>query len=265
MKFFCKALLREPGKSFINAIAQDEKHSKPDYQKARDEFLVYAKTLKNLGVTPTICPADESFPDGNFVEDPYFVLSDKLIIELNPGTASRKDEYTSLQSYLPKHLPVYKISKEFTIDGGDILKDGKNIYIGLSKRTQQNAIDAFNNIVSPHGYQVHALPVPEGLHLKSGMTRVTHKNYVIQQPFESILKTMQRDDPTIKYFIVPKEENHAANVLAINGQIIIPDSCPETRKYIRQYYSDEKIHEVSTEQVRLVDGALTCSSLLFKN
>lgn len=264
MKFFTRGILREPGKSFINAIAQDPDHVKPDYEKAMAEYHEYAKTLQKIGIITTICPADENFPDGNFVEDTYFILGDKLIIELNPGTPSRKNEYTTLKHYLPKDLPLHIIPKEFTIDGGDILKDGKDIYIGLSKRTQQQAIAAFDDIVNKLGYHVHAVIVPEGLHLKSGMTRVTHKNYVIQKSFETILQAMKEKDPGIKYYVVPEDEKHAANVLAINDHIMIPDLCPNTREYISQFYSPEKIHEVSTQQARLVDGALTCSSLLLR-
>jgi dimethylargininase len=264
MKLCTHAILREPAKNFVNAIAQDPDHIKPDYEKAMAEYREYAKTLREIGVMTTLCPADEDFPDGNFVEDTYFVLSDKLIIELNPGASSRKDEYKTLRSFLPAKLPLYIIPKEFTIDGGDILKDKKDIYIGISTRTQQEAIDAFNEMVKEHGYRVHAVQVPEGLHLKSGMTRVTHKNFVIQQSFESILQLMKEKDEEVKYFIVPQEEKHAANVLAVNGHIMIPDNCPKTREYIQKFYPDEKIHEISTEQVRLVDGALTCSSLLFR-
>ena len=261
MKFF--ALLREPSKSVVNAIALDPNHSLPDYEKVMNEYREYIKALEKTGLSIKMCPADEAFPDGHFVEDPYFVLSNKLIIELNPGASSRKNEFTSLQAHLLTHLPLRVIPKEFTIDGGDILKDGKNIYIGLSTRTSQAAIDAFESIVIKEGYVVHALPVPEGLHLKSGLTRVMSKNYVIQESFEPLMKIMQEKVQDIRYFIVPEQEKHAANVLAVNGHILLPDNCPHTKAYVEQFYQAENIHEVSTQQVRLVDGALTCSSLLF--
>lgn len=264
MKFFSHAILREPAKSIKNAIAQNPNHIQPDYDETMKEYQSYVKALQEMGVMTKVCPADEDFPDGNFVEDPYFILGDKLIIELNPGAPSRQNEYTTLKPYLPKDLPLYVLPKEFTIDGGDILKDGKDIYIGLSKRTQQAAIDAFASIVKKHGYRVHAVPVPEGLHLKSGMTRVIPKHYVIQQSFEKMVQVLQKNNSDINYFVVPEEEKHAANVLAFNGHIMLPDACPETKKYVEKFYPSHKIHEVSTQQTRLIDGALTCSSLLLR-
>ncbi len=257
------AILRKPAKSFVNAIAQDENHPKPDYEKAASEHSSYAKALQKMGIATFICPPSENFPDGNFVEDPYFVI-DECIIELNPGAPSRKDEYTTLEPYLPANLPVFVIPKKYTIDGGDILKDGNDIYIGLSKRTQIGAIEHFAEIVEKYHYRVHAVPVPEGLHLKSGMTCVTNKNFVIQQSFEPILQELQQRDSSIKYFIVPDSEKHAANVLISNHHLMMPDNCPKTKVYISKFYPEQHIHEVSTDEVRKVDGALTCGSLLFK-
>jgi dimethylargininase len=264
MKFFSRAILRKPGKSFINAIAQDPHHQKPDYEKALAEYMNYAKTLEKMNLDVSICEPDENFPDGNFVEDTHLIVGDKIIIELNPGAPSRAGEPMSLAPHLPTHLPKHILSKQYTIDGGDILKDVKKIYIGLSTRTQHGAIEELAAVVKPLGYQVEAIAVPQGLHLKSGMTRILPKHFVIQTSFEPILKDMQTRDKEVKYFIVPEEEYFAANVLPINGKIMIPTECPKTKNYISQFYKAEDIYEVDTTQARLVDGALTCSSLLLR-
>lgn len=264
MRIFTRAILRKPGKSFVKAIAQQEDQPKPNYKLALKEYNQYAEALKKMGVDPLICEPDENFPDGNFVEDTYFILGDKLKIELNPGTPSRAGEPMSIAPYLPDHLELRVIPKEFTIDGGDILKDCKNVYVGLSKRTQQEAIRELDKILYPLGYRIKMIEVPEGLHLKSGMTCLLHNHFVIQAAFEDILKNMQRKDPTVKYFVVPPKEYFAANVLPINGKIMIPTECPQTKAYISKFYKPEDIFEVDTKQVRLVDGAITCSSLLLK-
>ena len=264
MKLFTRAILRKPGKSFVNAIAQDPHHEKPDYEKTMTEYLHYADTLRKMGLDLIICEADENFPDGNFVEDTYLILGKKVKIELNPGTPTRAGEPMSLAPHLPTDIPLQKISKEYTIDGGDILKDGKNIYVGLSKRTQQEAINELSEIATPLGYHVHTISVPQGLHLKSGMTCILPNHFIIQQAFENILKKMQETDPRIQYFVVPPEESYAANVLPINNKIMIPTGCPIAKQYIAQYYSEQDIYEVDTQQARLVDGALTCSNLLLR-
>jgi len=272
---YTHAIVRTPAKSIVNAIAEDPNHEKPDYTKTLKEFREYVKTLKNMGLKIRICPADEENPDSIFVEDTHLILGNKLIIELNPGAPSRQTEPAALSKYLPTDIELMKVSKKYTIDGGDILKNGKILYIGLSKRTQQEAIDEIATMVQPLGYQVCAIMVPQGLHLKSGMTcfrtkptalnldkKATH--FVIQACFEEILKALQKQDPHITYFVVPPEESHAANLRTVNDKILLPTGCPITEAHLRKFYPKDNIFTVNTQQVRSVDGALTCSSLLLK-
>lgn len=264
VNIFTRAILRKPGKSFINAIAQDANREKPDYEKSLAEYLNYANTLEKMGVSVKMIEADEAFPDGNFVEDTHLILDDKIIIELNPGTPSRAGEPMGLSAHLPADIPKVALSKRYTIDGGDILQDGKKVYVGISKRTEQGAIDELAKIITPLGYTVKAIKVPQGLHLKSGMTCMKPNHFIIQHTFASILRQMQLEDPSIQFYIVLPEEGYVANVLAFNGKIMIAAGCPFAKTYISQYYAADDIYEVDTEQVRLVDGALTCSCLLLK-
>lgn len=263
MTSFTRALLRKPGKSFVNAIAQDPHHPKPDYEKAMAEYERYANALKQAGLELHLCEPDERFPDGNFVEDSYLILDRDMVIELNPGAPSRAGEPMSLAPYLPKGLPLRQLSKQYTIDGGDILKDDRTLYVGISTRTQREAIDELAALVKPLDYRVHALPVPCGLHLKSGMTAFLPNHFLVQHAFEPLLQSMRLMNDEIHYFVVPEEEHFAANVLPVNGNIIIPSACPVTKAHLSQFYPPDNIIEVDTHQVRLVDGAITCCSLLF--
>lgn len=259
------AFLRRPAESIVNGISQDPSRQKPDPTQFMQQYGHYVDALKSMGLSINICDADEKFPDGNFVEDTHLILDadgEKVMIELNPGAQSRAGEPISLREFLPSHVIKHVLDKQFTIDGGDILEDRKTLYVGLSARTQQGAIDNLSQIAEQYGYRVRALSVPEGLHLKSGMTCMLPGHFIIQASFEKILKDLQREDALIQYFIVPPEESYAANVLPINGKIMIPGGCPKTKEYITQFYAPENILEVDTSQARLVDGALTCSSLL---
>ena len=106
----------------------------------------------------------------------------------------------SLAPFLPiRRYPRQLLSKQFTIDGGDILKDGKKLYVGLSTRTQQGAMNELAEIVTPLGYQVYPIHVPQGLHLKSGMTHLLPNHFVIQAVFETILQEMQSTNSEITF------------------------------------------------------------------
>ena len=262
--FFNRAVLRQPGEEIINGLSQNPQHEKPNFKLALAQHVHYAETLRKIGLLPLIHLANKEFPDGCFTEDTHLILNE-VVIRLNPGTPSRSKEPDSLQRSLPKDRPYERIPNDFTIDGGDILVCNKRIYVGLSSRTQPQAITALEKIVTKYQYQVLSVPVPEGLHLKTGMTAVNPDTFLVQKPFLEILKSLHAElNEEKNYFIVPPEEEFAANVLPLNDAIIIPPNCPKTKAFLLNYFSEDKINEVDTSEFRKVDGALTCLSIPYR-
>lgn len=256
-----RALMRKPGQNIINGLSMGGHAQKPDFEQALAEHQRYTDLLRELHIEVQVLDADPDFPDGLFVEDPYLVV-DRHIIELNPGTPSRRLEYTSLKPFLPKTDHYHIIPKAFRIDGGDILQDEELIFVGLTQRTELKAINALQGFLPQH--QVIPIPVTKGLHLKSAMTRIAPRKYIMQPhiltEFERVADAYQI---TATILTVPVEEAHAANMLHVNEHIIMPEQCHITREKLQRYYPDTHIHELNTTQVRLIDGAITCCSLLF--
>lgn len=254
------AILRAPSESIVNGLSQHQSDEKPNYKKALFQHKKYSETLEKLGLKTCICDAKEEFSDGCFVEDTHLVLPE-VTMRLNPGAPSRAQEPESLSEFFPRDRSYRCIPSDLKIDGGDILVSGKKIYVGLSNRTQKSSADFLRMELKKYNYDVISVPVPEGLHLKSGVTLVCSNIFVIQKPFESILKEIFEYKT---YFVVPENEDFAANVLPLNGEIIIPTQCPKTKEFILQYYPEDKIHQVDTTEFRKVDGALTCLSIPMK-
>lgn len=261
---FNRAILRKPGKEIINGLSQHASTNKPDFNTALEQHTRYAGTLKTLGLFPLVNEAVEAFPDGCFTEDTHLILPE-VCIRLNPGAPSRAAEPDSLLPSLPTDRPLKRIPLPYTIDGGDILVSGNKILVGLSSRTMPEAVTELKNILAEFNYQVHPLPVPDGLHLKSGMTCIKPDIFIIQQIFEPVIQSLQSKlNQSFVYHVVPAEEDFAANLLPLNGNIIIPPGCPQTKNFVRLYYAEENIHEVDTSEFRKVDGALTCLSIPYK-
>lgn len=256
------AILRAPGGEIKEALSQ-EKGERPNYEIAIEQHNNYANSLKQLGVMPIVLPADPKFPDGCFTEDTFLILPE-IVIGLNPGAPTRQQEVESLLGYIPKDRPYVKVPNDITIDGGDILVVGKKIYIGLSARTMKSAVDVINNIVSTYHYEVIAVDVPSGLHLKSGVTCLNEKVFMMHAMFEDIFKKLHGPDSNKTFYVVSPEESNAANVLPLNDGVVIPAGCPKAKAFIQQYYPSDKIIEVNTDEFRKVDGALTCLSIPFR-
>lgn len=256
-----RALMRKPGPNISTALSMDKLAKKIDFAKALAEHQDYANLLRSLAITVDVLDADLDFPDGLFVEDTYLV-ADRKIIELNPGAPSRSQEYTTLKPFLPKAVDYCRVPKHIFIDGGDILVDNDIIFVGLSQRTQAEAIPILQGFLPKH--KIIAIPVSQGLHLKSAMTRFGHRNYVVQShllaQLQHITASYSLDITTLT---VPDAEAHAANLLYLNDHIIMPNDCPLTLKKLQNHFLSSRIHLLDTTQVRLIDGAISCCSLLF--
>ena len=87
----------------------------------------------------------------------------------------------------------------------------------LSVRTNAEAVAQLRVILAPHGYTVLAMPVPESLHFKSNLTWAGGDVLVCTPSMADL--------PELKGYrlvVVPQEEAYAANVLWINGTVLMP-------------------------------------------
>jgi N-dimethylarginine dimethylaminohydrolase len=62
--------------------------------------------------------------------------------------------------------------------------------------------------------------------------------------------------------VVPKDEAQAANVLDLGSVVLMPPRCPETRAELQS----AGLHpiEIDASEFALIDGALTCLSVIFE-
>ncbi|MEI2803348.1 MAG: arginine deiminase family protein [Trichococcus flocculiformis] len=77
------------------------------------------------------------------------------------------------------HRPLVHVTEPATVDGGDVLVLGKNIYIGISTRSNAEAIRQLQNLLDKYGYTVTAVEMHDCLHLKTALTRVDEKTLLI--------------------------------------------------------------------------------------
>ena len=114
-------------------------------------------------------PALEGHADATFVEDTLLAFPE-LFILCRPGAASRQGEVDSIAAALPDDRPLVRLATPVTVDGGDVLRIGRTVFVGLSSRTNSEAIASLSEALRPHGYEVVAVNVPGALHLKTAVT-----------------------------------------------------------------------------------------------
>ena len=228
-----------------------------DLDVARTQHSQYLDKLKQLGCDVVELPAEADLPDSVFVEDVAFILPQAAVIT-RPGADSRKPETDSIIQALSPHTKLLHIREPATLDGGDVLVMGKNIFIGISTRSNQNAIDQLNEMLGSDGYTAIGVPLHDCLHLKSAVTRVDDKTLLVNKHWVDTSYFEQYD-----LIEVDPSEPHAANCLPIGDSIIYPTSFPKTGATLtaRGYH----IVSVEVDELAKAEGAVTCCSLILAN
>ena len=228
-----------------------------DLKIARAQHRAYVNTLKQIGCNVLELPAEADLPDSVFVEDTAFILPETAIIT-RPGADSRKPETDSIIQALSPHIQLIHVCEPATVDGGDVLVLGKKIFIGLSTRSNTNAIDQLNELLGEYGYTVTGVELRGCLHLKSAVTRVDDKTLLINRGWVDT-----RHFEQYMLIEVDPSEPYAANCLPIGNSLIYPTSFPRTQaKLEAQGY---KIVSVDVDELAKAEGAVTCCSLIIEN
>src|SRR5690606_10678098 len=102
-------------------------------------------------------------PDGVFIEDAAVLLPEVAFVA-RPGAASRMAEVESIIPLVAKHRPIQRITSPATLDGGDVLRIGRTLFVGESKRTNADGIADLKAIVDPFGFDGRTVEVRDCLH-----------------------------------------------------------------------------------------------------
>ena len=220
------------------------------------QHMDYVACLRKLGVTVIELPAEPSLPDSVFVEDTV-LLFDELAVLTRPGAESRRFEVASIEAAFKLYRKVItRIEEPGTMDGGDVLRIGKRVFVGLSARSNQAAIDQLQAIVAEYGYTVTAVRTHECLHLKSAVTALSDDTVLINPDWVDVGVFAD-----YRQIAIDSSEPHAANVVRIGTAILMPSSFPETLRRIEA--AGFAVSTVDVSELQKAEGAVTCCSVLF--
>ena len=250
-------ITRDVSRSILHCELTHLERTPIDIQRARAQHTEYEAALKHLGLAILSLPEEPTLADSVFVEDPALVLDECAII-LRPGADSRRPETESIAKVLAPYRKLFYIEAPARVDGGDILRVGKQIYIGLSSRSDTNAIEQIQDFLQPHGYEIHAVMVYGCLHLKSAVTQVADDTLLINPAW-----TDKKYFAGMKFIEIDPSESYAANALLIGDTILYAKAFPKTRKKLA--HAGIKIMDVDADELAKAEGALTCCSLIVQD
>ncbi|MES2137717.1 MAG: arginine deiminase family protein [Pseudomonadota bacterium] len=227
-----------------------------DAGKASAQHAAYEQALAEAGFEIVRLPELPDQPDAVFVEDTALLLDGHAVIT-RPGAASRANEVESTAAGLAAHFELHRIASGF-LDGGDVLRIGRTLYVGLSTRTDAAGIQALSKLVAPLGLAVIEARLRDCLHLKTGATFIggdASGTPVLIYDGRSV-------DPSQFIDVEPiaVDEPAAANALRAGERLIIPAGNPRTADRLRD--RGFTVVEIDVSELQKAEAGVTCMSLV---
>jgi len=248
------ALVRDVSPALASCELSFVKRQPIDMARARGQHEAYCDALRRAGLhVEFIAPAPDC-PDGVFVEDAALVL-DEVIVIARPGAASRRDEVITAASALASYRPLSFIREPGTLDGGDVMRAGRDLFVGVTARTNRDGFEQLVPIAARYGYRATAVPVTGCLHLKTAVTAIDETTLVINR---------QCVDPALfqgwTLIDAAPDEPSGADVLNANGTVFVAASAPATRDRIAR--AGYRTEAVDVSEFEKAEAGVTCLSLL---
>jgi dimethylargininase len=228
-----------------------------DIARAQAQHRTYEECLEELGARVISLPAEPGLPDSMFVEDPVVVVDEIAVIN-RMGAESRRGEAESMARALQPFRPLRRIEGPATLEGGDVLRMGKRVFVGISPRTNMEGIGQLAEFLKPFGYTVIPVGLRGCMHLKSACTMLADGVILAYRPWIDVGAF-----DGIEIMDVAPTESGAANVLRIGDTVVLAQCFPQTRELLEKRAYRTRSLDIS--ELMKAESALTCSSVLFES
>ncbi len=227
-----------------------------DVELAREQHGAYEECLREFGYEVRRLPAAPHLPDSVFVEDTVVVL-DELAVITRPGAPARRPETASMKEAVEPFRRLHAIEEPAVLDGGDVLRIGRRIYVGLSGRSDRAAIKQLREILEPYGYAVEGVSLRGCLHLKSAITQVADDVVLMNPEWVS-----SQAFPNLRHIEVDPAEPQAANALLVGDTVLFPAQYRRTAERLRQ--QGIAVRTVDVSELGKAEGGVTCCSVILE-
>ncbi len=227
-----------------------------DYGRAVRQHQEYCRLLRQYGADVCTLEVNQHLPDCVFVEDTAIVL-DEVAVLASMGTASRQPEPAGIESELRKYREIERVEAPATLEGGDVLRVGRTLLVGLSSRTNAAGVKALEAIVRRYGYEVVPVPVRQCLHLKTACTALPDRSLLVNPAWVDARALRE-----FEWVPIPEEEPWAANTALVGKAVWVAAGLVRTTDLIRQ--RGFEVQTIDLSEFAKAEGGVTCLSILLR-
>jgi dimethylargininase len=232
-------------------------HVPIDYDRALQQHAAYCRMLRDCGVDVVTLNVNHELPDATFIEDTAVVLDEVAVLALM-GAETRRDEPAGIEPELRKYRELHRLEAPATLEGGDVLRVGRTLLVGVSQRTNAAGVRVFEAIVQRYGYRVLPVPLRGCLHLKTACTALPDGRLFVNPSWLDI----QALDGFATVSI-PEGEPWAANTLPLGSTVCLAAANVQTARLLQE--EGFAVRTVQLSELAKAEGSVTCLSLVFKS
>jgi dimethylargininase len=245
-------LVRPPADTMAEGELTHLERTPVDIDLANTQWNTYVSAFADNGWDVEELPLANELSDSVFIEDDVVLFGGTAVLA-SPGAESRRGEIESVERAVRSlRLKVSRIELPGTLDGGDVLKVGKTVYVGRGGRTNAEGIRQLRGIVAPLGYTVVAVPVTMALHLKSSVTALPDGTVIGFSPVV--------DEPALfdRFLAVPEIGGLGVVVLS-HDTVLMAASAPKSAALIADL--GYRVITVDISEFEKLEGSITCLSV----
>ncbi|XP_013080460.2 N(G),N(G)-dimethylarginine dimethylaminohydrolase 1-like isoform X1 [Biomphalaria glabrata] len=216
-------ICRVPNSLKNRSVGSDNYQEGLDLEKTRQEYETIREVLKNCDINIIELVEDENYPDCCFVDDTAVVIGNTALIA-RPGHSSRQGEVGEIRKVLKGDLKMNVVeiqNPKATLDGGDVLFTGKEIFVGVGKRTNDFGAQAVAEAFPEYAVSKVNFANCQALHLKD-VFNMAGRNVMAVAPgpdVQLVLRQMQ-DVADYPYNVMQMDTTLATDMLFVNGHLI---------------------------------------------
>ncbi len=247
------ALVRRPSPSLADGIVTHlERSPSVDADLALRQWQEYVAVLQRCGWQVVEAPPVDDCPDGVFVED-QVVVHGNVAGLCRSGAPERRAEQDGLREVL-EGLGYRTVAGEApaTLDGGDVLKHGPDVWVGVGGRTDEAGAARLAAAFEGHRVTVRPVRGTRALHLKSAVTMLPLGAAIGWEPAVA--------DPSVWREFVSAPEEPGAHVVLLGGMsVLMSAAAPRTANLLRGAGHDVTLVDIS--EFEKLEGCVTCLSV----
>jgi N-dimethylarginine dimethylaminohydrolase len=243
----------------INETQKEFKDEGIHIKRALAQHREFVRTLEANCIEVVLLPYHKKFPEQVFTRDIGFTLGQTIFVAKMAHDV-RMGEEAVLKQWLDDEEMSYFNLAEDRIEGGDVIIDGETIYVGLSNRTHQEAVEHLQGLLIQ--YDVKAIPFKEKyLHLDCVFNVISPDTALIYRP------ALTEEDINLfssRYELIEVSEEEqftlGTNVLCIGNKKIL--SLP-INKQVNQNLRNRgfEVIEVDISEIIKSGGSFRCCTL----